>query len=171
MKLILLFGGLLACSICLLSCGENRTLTYKIENLELVASGPLTEGSNTAQGQFKPDVQAFLQKEGFALTDMREAHLSAVSLQMPDSLRSDLLSEIIFQLAADNVDMQKLGVLNPVPPGQQQLQIQVAQKQSDMVALLKQQAITIVADINVKQDSAIDLQLKGSLEFTITVNK
>jgi hypothetical protein len=171
MKLILLYGGLLACSICLLSCGENRTLTYKVDNVELLASGPLTEGSNTAQGQFKPDIAAFLQKEGYAPTDMQEARLSAVTLRLSDSLRSDLLSEITFQLAADQVDMQKVGVLNPVPAALGALDIQVAQTQKEIVALLKQNEITVVADVNVRQDSSIDLLLKGMLEFTITVNK
>jgi len=90
---------------------------------------------------------------------------------LPDSLNSDLVSEITLQLAADQVDMQKVAVLNPVPAGQTQLTLNVAQEQKKIAELLQQNKMLLVADVNLKKDLEADWQATAVLEFLLTIKK
>jgi len=90
---------------------------------------------------------------------------------LPDSLNSDLVSEITLQLAADQVDMQKVAVLNPVPAGQTQLTLSVAQEQKKIADLIQQNKMLLVADVNLKKDMDADWQATAVLEFLLTVKK
>jgi len=155
----------------LASCAKKEVLTFNTNEVDLIASGPLTEGSNTAQGEFKPALEAWLRSKGANITDVTEAKLVKASLSLPDSMNSSLISEITLHLASEKVDMQKLGVLNPVPEGQTALSLQVAQDQKEIAGFLRQPAVTFVADINVKKDTMPDMHLKGIFEFQITVNR
>jgi hypothetical protein len=86
-------------------------------------------------------------------------------------MNSSLISEITLHLAAEKADMQKVGVLNPVPEGQTGLVLQTAQEQKKIADFLRQPTMTFVADINVKKDTMPDLHLKGIFEFQITLNR
>jgi hypothetical protein len=88
---------------------------------------------------------------------------------LPDSMNSSLLSEITLQLAADQVDMQKVGVLNPVPEGQTKLTLNIAKEQEKIGKILQQADMTFVADVNIKKDTANSLPIKGIFEFKITI--
>jgi hypothetical protein len=129
------------------------------------------EGSNTAQGEFKQALEAWLKSKGANMTDVTDAKLVKASLSLPDSMNSSLISEITLHLASEQVDMQKVGVLNPVPEGQTALSLQVAQHQKEIAAFLRQPAMTFVADINIKKDTMPDMHLKGIFEFQITINR
>jgi hypothetical protein len=153
------------------SCAKKEILTFSTTEVDLTASGPLMEGSNTAQGEFQPALEAWLKSKGANMTDVTDAKLVKASLSLPDSMNSSLISEITLHLASEQVDMQKVGVLNPVPEGQTALSLQVAQDQKEIAAFLRQPAMTFVADINVKKDTMPDMHLKGIFEFQITVNR
>lgn len=105
------------------------------------------------------------------MADVREAKLVKASLVLPDSMNSSLMSEITLHLAAEKADMQKVGVLNPVPEGQTGLVLQTAQEQKNISDFLRQPSMTFVADINLKKDTLPDLHLKGMFEFQITLNR
>jgi hypothetical protein len=155
----------------LAACGESHTLTFRTPPVVLTAEGPLFEGSNTAQGQFGPALADFLKQQGYALSDLDEATLTKATLSLPDSLDSDLLSEVTLQLAADQVDMQKVGVLNPVPANQTQLELQTAREQQKIKQLLQQNTVLVVADVNLRADTATNWTATGVFEFSITVNR
>lgn len=113
----------------LISCTQQEVLTFSTDEVSMLASGPLMEGSNTAKGEFQPALEQWLKEKGASLADVKEARLLKASLTLPDSMNSSLLSEITLHLAAEKADMQKVGVLNPVPEGQTALTLQVAQEQ------------------------------------------
>ncbi len=169
MKALLPFYGLLLCFF--FACTESQTITFKTAPIPLVASGPLFEGTNTAQGDFSPNIADYLKQQGLALSSLENATLQKVSLTLPDSLNSDLVGEITLQLAADQVDMQKVAVLNPVPAGQTQLTLNVAQEQKKIADLLRQNKMLLVADVNLKKDMEADWQATAVLEFLLTVKK
>lgn len=153
------------------ACTQQEALTFNTGEVNMLASGPLMEGSNTAQGEFKPALEQWLKEKGASLADVKEARLLKATLSLPDSMNSSLLSEITLHLAAEKADMQKVGVLNPVPEGQTTLALQVAQEQKNIADFLRQPAMTFVADVNVKTDTMPDLQVKGNFEFQITINR
>jgi len=169
MKVLLSFSSFLLCFF--FACTESQTITFKTAPIALVASGPLFEGANTAQGDFFPNIADFLKQQGLELSALENATLQTVSLTLPDSLNSDLVSEITLQLAADQVDMQKVAVLNPVPAGQTQLTLSVAQEQKKIADLIQQNKMLLVADVNLKKDMDADWQATAVLEFLLTVKK
>lgn len=169
MKVILSFCFVLLC-FCF-ACTEPQTLTFKTPPIAMVASGPLFEGTNTAQGDFFPNIADYLKQQGLPLSSLENATLQMVSFALPDSLNSDIVGEITLQLAADQVDMQKVAVLNPVPAGQTQLTLSVAQEQKKIAALLKQNKMLLVADVNLKKDLEADWQATAVLEFLLTIKK
>jgi len=153
------------------ACTESQTITFKTPPIPLVAAGPLFEGTNTAQGDFSPNIADYLKQQGLPLSSLENATLQKVSFTLPDSLNSDLVSEITLQLAADQVDMQKVAVLNPVPAGQTLLTLNVAQEQKKIVELLRQNKMLLVADVNLKKDLEADWQATAVLEFLLTIKK
>ena len=121
-----------------LSCSsESKDLVFTTPEIILQADGPRLEGANTAQGHVKSTLAEFLKTTGTSLDKVSEATLIGVTLILPDSMNSSLLSEITLQLAADNVDMQKVGVLNPVPEGQTRLTLNIAKEQEKIGKILQ----------------------------------
>ncbi len=169
MKILPFILGLAACFFT--ACSDTQIIAFKTPSITLTASGPLFEGANTAQGEFAPQIEAYLRQQGIDPKRLQKAQLQQVHITLPDSLNSDLLSEITLQLAADQVDMQKVAVLNPVPAGQTQLTLQVAQDQQKIVDLLQQNKILLVADANIKKDLDADWHGQVVLEFLLTVKK
>jgi hypothetical protein len=169
MKVLLFVLGIYACLLS--ACSESQTLIYKTQAIKLSATGPLFEGANTAQGEFSPQLEAYLQQQGLDNQALLQAELQKVSIVLPDSLNSDLLSEITFQLAADQVDMQKVAVLNPVPAAQTQLSLKVAEEQKKITDLLRQDKVLLVVDANLKKDLNADWHGQATLEFLLTVKK
>jgi hypothetical protein len=169
MKALLYF--FVSCTLFLTACAKTEVITFTTGEVNLVASGPLMEGSNTAQGEYQPALEQWLKSNGAKLSDVRDAKLVKASLMLPDSMNSSLLSEITLHLAAEKVDMQKTCVLNPVPESQTSLVLQIAQDQKNIADFLRQPNMTFVADINVKKDTMPDMHLKGMFEFQITINR
>jgi len=169
MKVLLLF--LFPFALFLVACSSSEVLSFTTGEVSILASGPLMEGSNTAQGEYQPALEQWLQSKGASMADVREAKLLKASLLLPDSMNSSLMSEITLHLAAEKADMQKVGVLNPVPEGQTGLVLQTAQDQKNIADFLRQPSMTFVADINVKKDTLPDLHLKGIFEFQITLKR
>jgi hypothetical protein len=167
---VLLFN-LAICTLLFAACAQPETVTFSTGEVSLTASGPLMEGSNTAQGEYTPALEQFLKTKGATLADVTDATLTKATLMLPDSMNSSLISEITLQLAAEKADMQKVGVMNPVPEGQTTLELKTAQEQEKIADFLRQPNMTFVADINIKKDTTPDLNLKGMFEFQITIKK
>lgn len=171
MKRLLHLAALLLTLAATSSCGKISTLEYRTVPITLTAEGPLFEGSNTAQGVLMGSgLEDFLGKDGYRGAAIKSARLvSARIFTESDTLTLDNISEITLQMAAPEVDMQKVAVLNPVPAGQNSVQLQVAAEQEKIAKLLQQPALTCVADINIKQDSDANLTVKCELVFEIKV--
>lgn len=171
MRLFLTFTILLSTILLASSCGNISTLEYKTAPVILTAEGPLFEGSNTAQGTVAgADLQAFLGKSGFNGASIKSARLvSAQIFAESDTMNLDNISGITLQLAAPNVDMQQLAVLNPLPAGTGKVSLRVAAEQEKVSSLLQQPDLTCVADINLRQDFEGSLVLKCLLTFELKV--
>ena len=169
MKVLLLFSAVF---FLFTACSEPKTLVFKTGEINLLAAGPLFEGANTAQGlQAQAALLDFLKQHNASPDQIQSAKLTKALLVLPGVPNSSLLSEVTLQLAADKVDMQKVAVLNPVPAESSTLELQVAQAQDKIAQLLQEPSMTVVADVNLRQDTAQDLTLKAILEFQLTVNQ
>ncbi len=173
-KLNFFFACLTAvCLLCLYQCTPEETSkkAYNLEGISVVASGPLFAGSNTAQGSCKPDLNAWLKKEGLEADQVRTAQLTSATVHLPDTGFNASLETLSLLFAGEKLDMQTLGVLNPVPADQTTLQVTVAEEQKQMEAWLKQPEFTVVLDCGLVSDSENDLELTVDLTFSIFVSK
>ena len=153
------------------SCGTTSEYTLVINDVALTAEGPLFEGVNTATGTWTVDLAAFLNEHNATLNDIKSARLLNAALMMEDSINFDILSEITFLLAGDNTEMRKVALLNPVPFGQTSIALSIADEQKQVAEFFKESAITFVADVNILQDTFIDLKMKGNFTFELSLKQ
>lgn len=164
---------LLTAFVCLLlaGCGKTSQVTFTTGEVMLTAEGPLFEGSNTVTGDYASQLSAFLERQGATAADVKEARLIRASLVATDSAGFSNVSQLTLSMAAEKVEMQEVGVLNPVPQGSQQVEFKLAETQTAIADFLKQPSITFVTDANLLQDSPSNLSFKALFEFQITLQQ
>jgi hypothetical protein len=148
----------------LISCGKTETKIISTANVELVEDYPL-EGSNTLTGIWKVDLS------GIDIEKVKAAKVTSIKIEMIEPQESDILAEAIMQLAASGTDMQRVGILNPVPENSTKMQMSVAEEQENLTALLKQEEITFVADINLEKEPSQGISIKVEIEFELEIKQ
>ncbi len=146
------------------SCGSTETKTIKTAKVEMVEEYPM-EGSNTLTGTWQVDLA------GIAIDKVKSAKVTSIKISMQEPSESNVLQEVVMQLAAKGNDMQKVGVLNPVPNNRNELDFSIASKQNNLVDLLKQSEITFVADVNMEDELPGALSIVAEMEFELEVKK
>jgi hypothetical protein len=146
------------------SCGSTEIKTIRSANVEMVEEYPM-EGSNTLTGIWQVDL------EGIDIDKVKSAKVTSIRVKMQEPATSDLLEEIIMQLAAKGTDMQRVGMLNPVPVNQQEIDFSIASEQENLLDLLRQKEITLVADVNLQQDLPGELSIVAEIEFELEVQQ
>jgi hypothetical protein len=168
----MLFGLLLVWLFLQVACTtvtETHTLTLK--GVVLAAEGPLFSGSNTAQGIATPDLAGWLQSKKKSVQDVRDARLVRVVIQAQDAASMQAISSMSMSFASDMLDMQPVGVLNPVPEGVPSASVSVADKQKHTLAFLRQPVFMVLLDCDMPQDAEDDLTLTADLEFEILLKQ
>lgn len=153
----------------LTACGKKETLRFESGPVELTAEGPLFEGSNTAQGTWRPDLEAFLKTQGATLDQLREARVLEAVLATADSIGFQGIRSASLMFASDAQDMQQVAVLNPFPQDQDRAVLTVANEQKGLAGHLKQQTLTVVADLDLGTDSDEDRHVIGSFTLELTI--
>lgn len=148
----------------LIACGKTEVITIESQAVSLLEEYPM-EGANTVTGVWSVDLG------DVDASKIKKGKLVSVRFEMESPETTDGLEEVTVQLAASGASMQKVAVLNPVPAGQQTMAPTVADSQANLADLLKQKEITIVADINLKEDIEGELALNAVLTFEIEVKK
>lgn len=155
---------IIAMSVFMFSCSKSETKTLKSNTISLLEEYPY-EGANTLTGNWKIDFGTI------DVTKIKSARVKSVTLEMVNPKTSKELEEITVLLAASGASMQKIGVLNPVPNDETLLTPVIAENQKEIAELLKQGEITLVTDINIKEDMENELSINAVLEFDIEVKQ
>jgi hypothetical protein len=163
MKKILTLGSLFLV-IFLVSCGTTETKTITSANVEMIEEYAM-EGSNTLTGVWEVDLA------GINIDNVESAKVTSIKMEMIEPEKSDILAEIIMQLAASGTDMQRVAVLNPVPENSASVDLSIAKEQENLVDILKQKEVTFVADINLKEDPQGTVAIKTSIQFELEVKQ
>lgn len=142
------------------SCSEGIKEKITSESIEMTEEYAFA-GSNSLTGVWNVDLN------GIDIDSFDEARVTAIKVEMVEPTKSDILSECIMQLAAPGANMQRIGVLNPIPDDVGSFEMKVADEQEDILELLKQGEITFVADVNLEEDPVSTLSLKTVIEFEI----
>lgn len=153
------------------ACTKLETSTFKIENIALKAEGPLFEGPNTAQGEINKQLEGYAKSLNITVENIESAKLKSVTIKTIDSGNFDLFSSIKIQLVSEKTDMMDIGVINPIPAGSKEVKLSIAGELSDLIELLKQEKITIVADAGLTKDIDMNINWNCDLEFEINYTK
>jgi hypothetical protein len=148
----------------LVSCGETETKTISSTSVEMLEEYPM-EGSNTVTGVWKVDLKAV------DLNKIKNAKVTSITVEMVEPSQSDVITDIIMQLAASGASMQRVGVLNPVPGGSKSFEMSIAEEQENLVELLKQDEITFVADVNLNTEPSNGFSIKTTIGFELEVKQ
>jgi hypothetical protein len=149
--------------------GPTATVTGEIKGILILAEAPLFEGANTAIGEWDIDLTALTGQEGLRAEDLKNARIKSVTLSLDDPENEGLLEQITLQLTAPSSDMKKVAFLNPVPTNGTTYTLQVAETQKNLVELFQQGLVTVVADVNIREDYDDDLRLLIDIQFELDV--
>lgn len=148
--------------------GPKEMVPYVIPSTDFVLEGPLYEGSNTVQVAYSIDVASIL--EPFGAKDVKaikKVSLKAANFKGTSNL-SEHISSLVFNLAAENVDMLQIAVLNPLADGVSDVQLTPA-AEADLAAFFQQKDVFLVLDVNLKHDMEESLTLTGNFEFEVGI--
>jgi len=155
-------------SFVFLSCNNKTSETVlTIDSLSIFAEGDLYEGSNTAQCEFASPLNAFLKEQSISIKNLESATVSECELSVADSTNLNVYSSISVQLTSEKEGMKNIAVLNPVPQNVNKVSIKTAENQENILELLKQNKIFAVADVNIKKDTAMNIDLKCKMKFKL----
>lgn len=168
MRIKILFQTM--CFLLILSVACNsKTNKHNLttDSIELIAEGPLFEGSNTVQGELLTPLENLIESLSLNSDQIKNARLTATEIVLPDSIDAGLISSLTLSLASDHTEMIQLAVINPLPAGKNSFKLQVAGEQEKLAELLKQDKVYVVADAMLKKDIETSLKMKCKLEFEI----
>ncbi|MCI5058522.1 MAG: hypothetical protein MRY83_20595 [Flavobacteriales bacterium] len=153
------------------SCSSKVMKKATIDLSSMTMDGPLFEGPNVAQGVYKVNLSELVKDiPNLKPEQIAEARFSKIKLTNADGA-FDLFTDITMQVASSNYDMQKLAYLNPVPESSKDLELQIVAEQEDIEKFFKENEFTIVADINLKQDTMASLNFGAMLEVDLVINQ
>lgn len=152
----------------LIGCGKSESTQYVMNGVELVAEGPLFEGSNTVQGTAIINLNDLA--NGISADNLKEVKLTSITLYSNDSIPFDGMKSVTLSITANDAGMQQGAVLNPIVVEGNKIQLNVAQD-ADFTELFKQKEIIIVADADLNADRESNLTLSADLEFKVEYKK
>lgn len=154
----------------LVGCGnsESSEKDLLIENIEIMAEGPLFEGSNTGQALIEAPLSDFLNEHKLTNEQLNSAKVSEIVLTTDDSTNFDLFQSITLQIVSDQTDMIKLGLINPIEKNSQSLTLKIAEEQEKLIEVLKQDNVYIIADAILTQDTDSNIKIKCKINFKIS---
>jgi hypothetical protein len=170
MKLIqstILCFGLLSMMV---SCSPeaNNSKEFSIDTV-LTASGPLFEGSNTCQAEISSNIAEYIKENGISKEQIVDITLKSAAASI-DTSNLNLVESINLQVFSDNFPMQNVAFAN-VEEGSQIVQLEVADVQEQLKAILFDGKSYIIADATIKEDLDDDLNLPMNLNFSINYHK
>ncbi len=136
----------------------------EIQNLsiDVVATGPLFEGPNTATFDWDVNLESYLGKATEAITS---AQIKAVRIKAKGSDLDAIAQDFTLQLAANGVDMAKVAHASQAEPNEAFTNLQVAEKQEKLEKFFNQEKITFVLDFDYLEEETYD-----DIEFSIEVD-
>lgn len=139
-------------------------------NTVLTASGPLFEGSNTCQAEISSNIEEYVKENNITKEQIVDVTLTSASAAL-DSTSSRLIESINLQVFSDNFPMQNVAFANVDIENGTKVELEVAELQEQLKAILFDGKSYIVADATIKEDLDDDLNLNMELVFSINYHK
>ena len=159
---ILCFTLLLLVGAC--SPEANNSKEFTIDTV-LTAGGPLFEGSNTCQAEISSNIAEYIKENNITKEQIVDVTLTSASAAI-DTSNLNLLESINLQVFSDNFPMQNVAFAN-VEENSVSVDLEVADVQEQLKAILFDGKSYIIADATIKEDLDDDLNLNMKLVFSI----
>ena len=157
-------------SLVLLSaCGSSdQTKTFQLENIEFLYSGPLFEGSNSAQYVAEIDLKKILGADYQEGVEINEAALKKALVQIVKPANFADISALVVSVASDNPDlqMQELAVINPIKSTVGKIKLKPSPS-VDATDYFAEKSMYLILDATFTKDVDANVALKGSFEFEL----
>jgi hypothetical protein len=150
------------------SCSKKNNEHLVLEPITLSAEGPYFEGPNSFQGKIGEDVAKYLQEKGYKKEQLKEIKIVKATIAL-DSLLTDI-QDLTLQVVSEKESMQKLGFINPLPSGNQNIQLSIAKEQTELVYYFLEGG-TLILDANFLKDKEENVTFKANLELELTLKK
>ncbi|MFZ9754547.1 MAG: hypothetical protein ACO3DK_00775 [Bacteroidia bacterium] len=153
----------MALSIGLWSCSESgEHQDYTLDNVNFIVSGPIYEGSETAQYEIVLDESLRGKVVG--------AKLKSARIHASDSAGLSMLGSVAFSMVGNKADMGGMAVLNPVPSGSSEADLSVS-AEADPTVYFEEGRFYLVMELGINQDWDADLSVLGDFVFDLEVKK
>ena len=172
MKDIYNFILILLLGILTVSClGESQTQIVKTPELELKASGPLYQGSNTATSTWKYNIEdLFSEVKGDV--EIKNARVTAIDVMPRQNIDYPDLGKMVVEMKSKNTKMIRIGLSNQAINTKKTNNLIIADVQEDLGETFADEEIIFVGDIDLKEDTYYDdLLFDLVLTFEIETNK
>jgi len=150
------------------SGGPEHTKTFKLENIEFMYSGPLFEGSNTAQYVAKINLKEILGADYEEGMEIDEAALKKAVVEIVEPEGCTDISSFVVSLASDNPDlaMQELAVVNPIKSYGGKIKLKPSPS-ADATDYFAEKSVYVVLDASFLKDVDANVLVKGTFEFEL----
>ncbi|MCR9154015.1 MAG: hypothetical protein ACPGVV_11540 [Croceimicrobium sp.] len=140
------------------SVNEEQTISF------LVSGDMLFEGPNTLQGEGSLDLVTLAENVGCNMEDIKSVKVSAAKAGM-ESTQQSITESVLLQVVSNQNDLSTIGTLNPVP-AEGPLNLNTAQD-IDLLPYLKDEGMTWVLDLNLKEDHMDAMMAKGQVSLIV----
>lgn len=152
----------------LLSCNvETETHIIKSPPLELTATGPLFQGSNTATTTWEYSLEGLLSKKTNEIVIV-DAKISTIKILPLDNVEYPNIGKIVMEVKPKNTRMSRIGLLDTNFDQKSTNSLSVAEIQEDFDEAFKDERLTFVADFDMKDEEYFD-DLKFELVVTFEI--
>jgi hypothetical protein len=154
--------------VAFISCGENKSKTLVLKDIEFNFEGPLFEGSNPSQYVVNVDLSEVLKEDYTEGMSIDKVLLKKAEILASDSLGFQSINAFVLSAAGDNPElkMQELAVINPLPAAVRSVQLSPS-TEAEATNFFAEKQFYLVLDASLAKDREENIKLLGNFEFEL----
>lgn len=154
--------------VLLVSCGGNlNTIEVETPELDMVAEGPLFEGSNTATASWEFDLSSLLGDQG---NKVSKAKVTAIEIRLVPEEDLPSLEKMVFEVTSQSTSMTRVGLYNSELDSDRFMELSVAEKQENLASAFQDGRMTFVGDFDLLEEEYWDnVAFKVKVKFELGI--
>ncbi len=164
-------GICIAATAFISSCGSTESVENKSISVEVTASGPLFEGSNTATGTYEVNLSELTGIPNFEASNLGDVSIVSAALKTSNDLNAVGVSQIGLSLTSKNADMQQIAFADEEQIIGNQATFKLAADLKDLAKYFQDDKLTIVTDMILQDDIEDDFSGTVSITLNLEIKK
>ncbi len=152
----------------MISCGGDlKILEVETPEMDMVAEGPMFEGSNTATASWEFDLQNLLGDEGSSVS---KAKVTAIEFRVVPEEDLPSLENMVFEVTSQNTSMTRIGLYDNTLVTDEIMESSVAGQQENLAAAFNDGKMTFVGDFALLEEEFYDnVRFKVKVKFELGI--